>query len=318
MRRTLLPKTAHRSINVCFLPKFDQLWNRIRALLPLLPLLDHPVQRELVLLLHAKLVGRAKQGYVGAYIKGSLILTASKCSGARPQCRSCEQKSIECHYVTKSEETRSQALKRQVKEFKQQQSLTNPYADLIELFRTMEREEVMKILPRLQAGESVEIILNLIKAGDLVLQLRTVPESRLRYDLPYSKVMPGGLLSSSSPYFGSIIYQATWSGSDSGLTTSQQYQSRYLKPYHAATLFEPNLFNTKPSKWTNVSRDDELMRDLLAAYFSREHHLFPVFHKDYFLQDMATGQSDCCSSLLVNAILAYSFVCLRDVWSTLK
>lgn len=230
-----------------------------------------------------------------------------QCTGARPKCRNCDQGSIECHYVTKSAETRSQAVKRQLRELRHQQNQTNPHAELIQLFRSMKGEEVRKILPRLQAGEDVETLLSFLKVGDLLLQLRTVPESRLRYDLPYGRNMPAVLLSSSSPYFGSLIYQATWSHSEDHSATAK-YQSNYLKPYHVATFFEPLLDNTKPSMWTNVSKDDDLMRGLLSAYFSREYHLFPVFHKDYFLQDMASGWTDCCSSLLVNTILAYSFV----------
>jgi hypothetical protein len=62
-----------------------------------------------------------------------------------------------------------------------------------------------------------------------------------------------------------------------------------------------------------LSKDDVLLRDLLAAYFTHEYHLFPVFHKDYFLEDIATAQkqrqrTSCCSALLVNATLAYACV----------
>lgn len=95
--------------------------------------------------------------------------------------------------------------------------------------------------------------------------------------------------------------------------TAAHHTSSYLKPHHAATLFEPLLANAKPSQWTNVSRDDEMMRGLLSAYFSRQHHMFSVFHKDSFLQDMQSGRTDCCSSLLVNTILALSFVWPRIV-----
>lgn len=42
----------------------------------------------------------------------------------------------------------------------------------------MTKEEVLGVLSRLQAGRDVESILNFIKAGNLLLQLRTVPETR--------------------------------------------------------------------------------------------------------------------------------------------
>ena len=55
------------------------------------------------------------------------------------------------------------------------------------------------------------------------------------------------------------------------------------------------------------------MRDLLAAYFTHEYHSWPVFHKDHFLEDMASSQKEerrtsCCSSLLVNVTLAFACV----------
>jgi len=64
--------------------------------------------------------------------------------------------------------------------------------------------------------------------------------------------------------------------------TSSEYQDQYVKPYHAALFIEPRLANARPSDWTTVSKDDALMRDLLAAYFMHEYHFLPVFQKDYF------------------------------------
>lgn len=90
------------------------------------------------------------------------------------------------------------------------------------------------------------------------------------------------------------------------------YQSIYLKPYHVAEPYEPLLDTVQPSNWTTVSKDDQLMRTLLRAYFKHEYHSFAVFNKEYFLEDMASGATECCSSLLVNALLAYACVSEHD------
>ena len=173
----------------------------------------------------------------------------------------------------------------------------------------MTTQEAMEILSRLQAGHDIETVLNSIKAGSVLLQLRMVPETRLRYNLPYSAQMPADLLATGSPYLDSFIYKAAWSEPAQNRSCDiSEYQSKYLKPYHAATFIEPQLDRTTPSAWTTVSRDDGLMRDLLAAYFTRDYHLCPVVQKDCFLEDMANGQTDCCSSLLVNVVLAYGCV----------
>jgi hypothetical protein len=195
--------------------------------------------------------------------------------------------------------------------------------------RTLPQQDAVDLFRRVRAGGDTMSILSNLRDGDLPLQMRLVPETRLRYDLPYSRDFPARLLVSGSPYLDSIVYEATLqyaSNSEVRDVTATEpqrrilpdvnsllYQSQYVKPYHAAVFVEPRLENARPSEWTTVCKDDVLLRDLLAAYFTHEYHLFPVFHKDYFLEDIATAQkqrqrTSCCSALLVNATLAYACV----------
>lgn len=186
----------------------------------------------------------------------------------------------------------------------------------------------MDLFLRIRAGGDAEQIVNQVKDGNLLLQLQLASESRLRYELPYSREMPALLVATKSLYLDSFVYEVTsqnalHSKSLQNHTTSNceqdavglipEYQIEYVKPYHAGVIVEPQLENVRPSEWTTISKDDSLLRDLLAAYFTYEYPLFPVFQKDLFLEDMAnrklTGQkTDCCSDLLVNAILAYACV----------
>ena len=77
-----------------------------------------------------------------------------------------------------------------------------------------------------------------------------VPETRLRYDLPYSAQMPADRLGSESPYLDSLIYRAAWSELACNLDDDvSEYQSKYLEPYHAATSVNPQLYRTRPSTW---------------------------------------------------------------------
>jgi hypothetical protein len=84
--------------------------------------------------------------------------------------------------------------------------------------------------------------------------MRLVPETRLRYDLPYSRDFPARLLVSGSPYLDSIVYETTLqyaSNSEVRDVTATEpqrqilpdvnsllYQSQYVKPYHAAVFVE--------------------------------------------------------------------------------
>lgn len=203
------------------------------------------------------------------------------------------------------------------------------YEELLNLMRTLPEQDAFDLFRRVRAGGDAGSILSHTRDGDLLLQMRLVPETRLRYELPYSRDFPARLLVSNSPYLDSIAFEAASQRAPHlGVsevtatephpqippgTESSVYQSQYVKPYHAAALVEPRLDAGRPSNWTTVCKDDVLLRDLLAAYFTHEYHLFPAFHKDYFLEDMATAPSDrqrvsCCSALLVNATLAYACV----------
>lgn len=146
--------------------------------------------------------------------------------------------------------------------------------------------------------------------------MAVVPETQLRYVLPYRSEMPEELIMN-NPYMESKIYEAAslytnpprYTAFDFGDSMgSDEYQNLYIKPFHSAEIIDPLLTNAKPSLWTAVCNDDVLMRDLLSVWFRCEHHFTSAFQKDYFLEDMAARRTDFCSPLLVNIVLAYSCV----------
>lgn len=125
-----------------------------------------------------------------------------------------------------------------------------------------------------------------------------------------------------NPYLDSLIYEGASLYSTDGFPGrskhtntssvanlgSDQYQSLYLRPFHAGQVVDPRLSNVKISSWTTVCEDDVLMRDLLGGFLRCEYHFTAIFQKDLFLEDMAEQREDFCSSLLVNIILGYSCV----------
>ena len=82
----------------------------------------------------------------------------------------------------------------------------------------------------------------------------------------------------------------------------------YQIPYHAVEMIEPRFSIAKADRWTSVISDDWVFRKMLEAYFLFDFQYVPFFHKDLFLDDMAAGRQNFCSSLLVNAILARASV----------
>lgn len=218
----------------------------------------------------------------------------------------------------------SQALRRGYQDL---QNRSEAHEELIELLRGLPDQEAQYVLQKLREGSGVTAILNQVKAGDVLLQMAVSPETRFRYEFPYRSEMPQDLVVDNS-YLGSLLYEAAslyttgqpWRHSETdairGMASMRpaEYGNIYLKPFHAAQVMEPRLFDAQPSLWTNICNDDVLMRDLLISFLRCEYHFTAAFQKDYFLEDMASQREEFCSSLLVNVTLAYScvryFLCL--------
>lgn len=245
----------------------------------------------------------------------------AKCNAERPSCAYCVNADIPCVYDTSARnKTHSQALKRK---FGELEARAAAYIELYELLRDRSDIESAEIFRRIRMGGPPESILRRIKEGDLLLQLSLKPEMRFRYVFPYVREMPAHLYRPGNPYIEFCIYE--WSAlqrsgfemstctnkrtTDSPRSSSSpepRPESIYLMPFHAAEIIEPLLNDIFPSKWTVVYTDDVLMRRLIAAWLSAEYQWIVVLQKDCFLQDMAhgPGHRGCCSSLLVNAVLA--------------
>ncbi|ESU09854.1 hypothetical protein FGSG_12447 [Fusarium graminearum PH-1] len=187
------------------------------------------------------------------------------------------------------------------------------------LLKNLPERDAQDLFKRIRSGADAGSVLQQANAGDVMLQMAVVPETRYRYEFPYRSDMPKDF-HVDNPYLNSLIYQTATlysyeNGpeltSPSGFTdlVSEEQRSMYLKPFHAAQVIEPLLNDAKISSWTSVSKDDVLMRDLLRVMFRCEYQFTAAFQKDLFLQDLVAGREDFCSPLLVNAVLAYACVC---------
>ncbi|CCE33506.1 related to nitrate assimilation regulatory protein nirA [Claviceps purpurea 20.1] len=247
----------------------------------------------------------------------------TKCPGQRPSCSRCIRRKLQCHYTTNPGETKTQALKRNYLELRNQ---GNAQVELLELMRNLPEQDAHEVFQRVRTGADPGGILQHVKAGGVLIQMAVRPETRLRYEFPYRPEIPAADIPN-NPYLKSIIYEAASlypttqdgeyprsSGSESISTPganndSANYQSMYLKPFHAAEIVDARLENARCSLWTTVCSDDALMRDLLKVFFLCEYHYTAAFHKDYFLEDLVARRRDFCSPLLVNAVLAYACAC---------
>ncbi|KAI1102600.1 hypothetical protein F4804DRAFT_334096 [Jackrogersella minutella] len=239
----------------------------------------------------------------------------SKCNAERPKCTLCVRHGTDCRYATAPTETHSQALKRKHSEL---QTRITPYEELFDILKTKSETESLEILKRIRSGNDVGSILRQARDGDLLMQLSLAPEARRRYEFPYISDMPASILVPDNLYLRSFVYETTFRAPPSHGFSQDAHRDgygddRYLKPYHAAQVVEPDFSDIKISKWTPVIKDDNLLRRLLNCYLYYQHTWTAAFHMDYFLQDLSSGKTRFCSSLLVNAVLAAACAMSREL-----
>ncbi|RYO09559.1 hypothetical protein AA0119_g978 [Alternaria tenuissima] len=229
----------------------------------------------------------------------------TKCSTERPQCSECQKRHTPCNYTQPP--VRPVATRRrhhgQVHSTDASRALQRIFAHL----RTQPWPIAHETLGLLRRGTDVHAVLRFLEYGSLRLQLMLVPDTTYQFTLPYLADMMPLFDSTDNPYLTSRLYKALSHETAHHSTEIQEhtYHAIYHVPYPGARMYDPRMSpeSLRPSRWTPISHDDVFLIRLLEDYFLYEYPLWPCFHKDHFLDDMATGRNDYCSPLLVNAIL---------------
>jgi hypothetical protein len=238
-----------------------------------------------------------------------------QCDGMKPACKECMRKLTVCQYPELDNGLSKHDLQSQVKDLTRRVST---FEQFLQLLKTVPEEHAATMLEHVRAGTDVDNLLNNFTEADLLLQLSVVPDTRRRYDFPYSKHMPSHLLFEGNNYLESSVYEATFSQYPSNLAPPKKTavnelrpnclitfpQDAYDKPFRATTVADPMIEKIDISKWTTVASDNRLLQKYLKSYFCNPSVLSPVFHKDLFLEDIFTGETRFASKLLVNAVLA--------------
>jgi hypothetical protein len=234
------------------------------------------------------------------------VLTASQCDGVRPRCSACETRDTDCRYG----ETEARQIRRRYEDLKGKRTA---HEELFDMLSTMSEQDAADVFRRIRSGANAEALVRHVQEGSLVLGLSLGPETRTRFEFPYRAAIPAALRE--SIYFRSHVFDAIQlldPTSASALPANAiARQSNYARPFFAAEMVDPLLADARPSQWTQVSSNDLLLRKLLEGYFMFEYSWNFIFHKDYFLEDMVSGGTRFCSSLLVNALLAKA--CVSDL-----
>jgi hypothetical protein len=122
---------------------------------------------------------------------------------------------------------------------------------LYELVRDRPHYEAMAIVGNIRRGDDPNDIVRRVEHGDMLVQMRLVPETRYRYEFPFRKEMPAFLVRSGSRYLRSSLLEPPFpeprSASDISSAVPQtaammpKIADHHTKPYGAVTLVEPLL-----------------------------------------------------------------------------
>ncbi|KAG6302649.1 hypothetical protein E4U45_002659 [Claviceps purpurea] len=254
----------------------------------------------------------------------------AKCDARRPTCSSCIARGLPCTYATNPSETRGSALKRRHEhlenDFHRLQKSHDALQQVVQALQSREDGDALAIFQRIRQHEDAETIMEHLHASDLLLGLREGPHSRPAsgsYSAP-RPYMPIPLLAPNDttyPRLGTTQIQvvpSNYLNREVRFSPSFRFLPCMSSALHSAKLhpsvkiLDPRLDLAIPSRWTRVSADDEMLRDLLGRYFIQEYIRSACFQKDQFLHDMLSESMQFCSPLLVNATLALSCYCYHD------
>lgn len=117
------------------------------------------------------------------------------------------------------------------------------------------------------------------------------------HDLVNARATAQGSLDTELAEFSKLTLDTFTEGGRYGLTSGLGAVQNLS---HSASPSTPSRNNT----WIALTNDSGFIHHLMDMYFTWHHPIFDVFSQELFIHDMETGESNHCSSLLVNAILA--------------
>ncbi|KAF5625839.1 n-terminal fungal transcription regulatory domain protein [Fusarium tjaetaba] len=223
-----------------------------------------------------------------------------RCDGQEPRCAVCVKRGLLCEY-SPTENQSSKVIKRKLTDIEER---LQAHEELYSIMQSKSEEECLSIIRRIKSVQDVRTVLRHLQDGDLLLQIAHVPQTWHQYSFPFSPEMPHFLRGENNPYLEYRIYEmvnedAAAGNSNAGLNAMRVgFEAQYRAPYHAATLIEPRIDALRPSQWTQVPVNDNLLCQLLKMYFMRVYPTSAFFHNDYFLDDMAADREKFCSSYL--------------------
>ncbi|KAL6710509.1 hypothetical protein ACN47E_008557 [Coniothyrium glycines] len=178
------------------------------------------------------------------------------------------------------------------------------------LLQSQSHEVAIQIFERIRQGSDIGSIIRFVQYGALRQHLSLVARPSACFASSYIDDVLPLLPREDNPYLGSKLHDFVVgvpnTSSGSPLTDRPPHDEASLHiPFPGARLYDERFANEtlSLSRWTSISSDEHFLHGLLEAYFVYEFPFWPCLHMETFLEDLAAGSQENCSSFLINVIL---------------
>ncbi|KAF3011008.1 hypothetical protein E8E13_010819 [Curvularia kusanoi] len=220
-----------------------------------------------------------------------------KCSGERPECKTCWRLHRLCEYAAPLGVTRQQANKQRLAVV-ERTSLNLQY--LVRLLRESSEADALLALRRIRQAPDLEEAISVLAAAQALLAPASTTGS-----LPEYTSRPDEASSA-----GSNVQSAERSRSSSTETSGYmlekgpaQTRDRYTQNHVSIDL---PVLDLPFSRWTSACTDDRFMNHLMTLFWTWDNTVEPMLFRPLFEDDLCSNSAAFCSPFLVNALLALS------------
>ncbi|KAI0390706.1 hypothetical protein F5Y17DRAFT_471455 [Xylariaceae sp. FL0594] len=222
-----------------------------------------------------------------------------KCDGQRPSCTPCRTRNLPCEYKDSLDATTRADLQRRYAE------LERRYQELLELYgmlRSRPEPEAHVILQRLRRSTDIHSTIAFIKEGDLLINRRIPASSSSTGE---TSAYPASAAARDDTSELGLRRRTVVELNPDENDTAMAEQIRHVKCLGLShPVCDDRILRVKASRWTTVTANDNVLANLISLYLSWDHATMRLFDEDYFLDQIAAGQTEYCSPLLVNSLLA--------------
>ncbi|KAJ1323561.1 transcriptional activator protein UGA3 [Microdochium nivale] len=231
-----------------------------------------------------------------------------RCDGRLPSCSPCAKRGRTCEYQA--------SRKGDVRELEQS-------GRVVRLLRTLPYDQALALLSSLRnsnrsgsnqddaAGERLLLSRPLRAPPATATEPGLAFELLVRFPAAYPALFPlavsdlheAELLRPSPPFLRNADTPA---GSDWPSPSSLSSPSASTQASTMASHLVPNLSLLDITRWTTVEIPSAIAIQVIALYLANDHPILPLFDQALFLRSLLGYQNYHCSTLLVNALLAWS------------